>query len=69
MNTEPTAPLPADRRCLDRRVRAGRQIGPLIQVLKQSLWNEEERIRRAEAEIFKIKQELLELGCELPLNE
>ena len=48
---------------------ASERHGPLIAVLKQSLWREQERIRRAEAEIFTINQELLELGVELPLNE
>lgn len=42
---------------------------PLIHVLKQALFREKEKIRRAEQEIFKLKMELLELGVELPQGE
>jgi len=41
----------------------------LIQVLKDALQRERERIDRAEIEIIKLKQELLALGVELPLND
>ena len=41
----------------------------LIQVLKNQWSRELEKIDRAEKEIIKIKQELLELGVELPLGE
>lgn len=41
----------------------------LIEILKKQLWREQEKIRKAESEIWKIKQELLELGVELPLGE
>lgn len=44
-------------------------INPLIQVLREALWREQERIRSAEREIWNIKIQLLELGVELPLNE
>lgn len=42
---------------------------PLIDVLRRSIAREEERIERAQAEIHKLKLELLELGIELPLHE
>lgn len=38
----------------------------LIQVLKEAIWREQERIERAQAEIVKLKQELSDLGVELP---
>jgi hypothetical protein len=41
----------------------------LIQVLKNALYREEERIRQAEKEIFQLKLQLLELGVELPLED
>ena len=41
----------------------------LIQVVKNCLKREEEKIERAEQEIIKLKFELLELGVELPLGE
>lgn len=41
----------------------------LIEVLKNALQRERDRIDRAEKEIIKIKLELLELGVELPLDE
>jgi len=41
----------------------------LIQVLKDQLQREHDRIDRAEKEIIKIKLDLLELGVELPLGE
>lgn len=41
----------------------------LIHVLKQALLREQDKIQRAEQEIFKLKMELLELGVELPLGE
>lgn len=41
----------------------------LIRVLRNAWQREQERIERAEAEIIKIKLELLELGVELPLGE
>lgn len=41
----------------------------LISVLRRTLASEQEKIRRAEEEIFKLKMELLELGVELPLSE
>jgi hypothetical protein len=41
----------------------------LIQVLKDELFREQQRIERAEKEIIRIKNELLELGVELPLGE
>ena len=43
--------------------------GPLIHVLKRGLQREEEKVDRAQAEIIRIKLELLELGVELPLKE
>lgn len=42
---------------------------PLIQVLKNALYREQEKIKRAEQEIFNIKTKLLELGVELPIGE
>lgn len=42
---------------------------PLIRVLKNALFREEEKIEKAQEEIFKLKLELLELGIELPLQE
>lgn len=39
---------------------------PLISVLKQALDREEKKIQRAEAEIIKLRFELLDLGVELP---
>ena len=41
----------------------------MIRVLKDALQREYERIESAEMEIIKIKQELLELGVELPIGE
>jgi hypothetical protein len=41
----------------------------LLEVLKRALRREEEKISNAEREIWKLKQELLDLGVELPLNE
>ena len=41
----------------------------LIRVLKNAIFREQERIQRAEFEIWKLKMELLELGEELPLEE
>lgn len=41
----------------------------LIQVLKDALQREYDRIDRAEREVIKLKLELLELGVELPLGE
>lgn len=41
----------------------------LIQVLKDALAREYEKIRVSEAEIFKLKLELLELGVELPIED
>lgn len=43
--------------------------GPLIQVLKDELIREQEKIVRAKMEIVKLKLELFELGVELPLEE
>lgn len=37
----------------------------VIKVLKNALWREEEKIRKAQAEIFKLRLDLLELGVEL----
>jgi hypothetical protein len=42
---------------------------PLIEVLKQGIANEQERIRRAEQEIFKLRLELLDLDVELPIGD
>ena len=39
---------------------------PLISVLKSALYRENEKIERAEAEIIKLRLELLDLGIELP---
>ena len=41
----------------------------LIQVLRNALQREYDKINRAEKEIIKLKLELLELGVELPLGE
>ena len=41
----------------------------LIQVLRNALQREYDKIDRAEQEIIKLKLELLELGVELPLGE
>lgn len=41
----------------------------LIEVLKEALWRAEERKRRIENEIFKLKLDLAELGVELPLED
>jgi hypothetical protein len=41
----------------------------LIRVLKEAICREQERIKRAEEEICKLKLELLDLGIELPLGE
>ena len=48
---------------------AERRNALLIQVLKDALAREQQKIERAEHEIIKIKQELLELGEELPLGD
>jgi len=42
---------------------------PLIQVLKNGLLREQNKIERAEMEIINIKNQLLDLGEELPLGE
>lgn len=39
----------------------------VIAVLKQAIWHEQERIRRAQAEIFRLESQLYDLGVELPL--
>lgn len=39
----------------------------LIDVIKRGIYREEEKMRRAEAEIFKLECELYDLGVELPL--
>jgi hypothetical protein len=41
----------------------------VIQVLKNALYREQEKIRKAEMEIIKLKMDLLNLGVELPLGE
>lgn len=41
----------------------------LIQVIKNQIHREEDRIARAEREIFKLKLELLDLGVELAPGE
>jgi hypothetical protein len=41
----------------------------VIQVLKNALFREQEKIRKAEWEIIKLKMDLLNLGVELPLGE
>lgn len=41
----------------------------LIEVLKGAIWREEEKIRKAEAEKFKLECELHDLGVELPLGD
>lgn len=41
--------------------------GPLIAVLKNAIWREREKIRKAEAEIFNLECQLHDLGVELPL--
>jgi hypothetical protein len=38
----------------------------VTKVLKNALWREEEKVRKAQAEIFKLRLDLLELGVELP---
>jgi len=37
----------------------------LVRVLRESIWRERERIKRAEAENMKLELELLELGVEV----
>lgn len=41
----------------------------LIQVLKNALWREREKIERAEQEIIKLKLALLDLGVEVSEEE
>ena len=40
--------------------------GPLIQILMDALQRKYEQIERAKLEIISLKQELLDLGVELP---
>lgn len=37
----------------------------LIYVTKRMLWREQEKVRKAKEEIFRLKKELLEMGIEL----
>lgn len=41
----------------------------LVQVLKDALWREEQKIERANQETINIKMQLLSLGVELPEGE
>jgi len=40
--------------------------GPVIQVIKDAIAREYERIERAQAEILKLREELVDLGYEEP---
>ena len=41
----------------------------LIEVLQQAIQREQERIERAQIEIMKLRQELLDLGVKPPLED
>lgn len=43
--------------------------GPLIQVLKDQIYHEYERIDRAQKEIIRLKLELYDLGIEMPPDD
>jgi len=41
----------------------------LVKVLRDAIFREDDRIRRSEFEIWKLKMKLLKFGEELPLEE
>lgn len=43
--------------------------GPVIQVLRNQITRERDRIERAQAEIIKLKEELLDLGIDIEKEE
>jgi hypothetical protein len=45
-----------------------RRNAPLIQVLRDALQREYEKIEGSQLEIIKLKQDLLDLGVELPVE-
>jgi hypothetical protein len=42
---------------------------PLVTITKRMLWREQEKLRNAKAEIFRLKKELIEMGIELSPDE
>ena len=41
----------------------------LVAITKRLLWREQEKLRKAKAEIFQLKKELIEMGVELSPDE
>jgi len=42
---------------------------PLVTITKRMLWREQEKLRKAKVEIFRLKKELIEMGIELSPEE